>query len=229
MYVACEPGSDQVFYTYVAMWLLFFVAALVALTLYLGANTNHQADVIMAQRAANPNQTALATTVSSLCRPRLSRSTRFSLTLLPFFLRVLNPLRRILARWNEGQTRRLFTRDSLHRPKTEAFHLFHIPIRPIPQPISVHPEKVKILISFVQVFATLKDTYGIPWPRTVAAYMALFMPIRGSFLALPYIDCVWGSNYYRDLRSQNQTISIYRYLHKSISIDGVCVHVYQYA
>ncbi|EQC29080.1 hypothetical protein SDRG_13240 [Saprolegnia diclina VS20] len=169
----CLPTASNAFYAYMMLPLLLVAVAILGAFLYLRAGTDR---VLMAQaRAAKADKPFEYSVADSDAPSHLERL-------------VLRPLATFYKRVMPGKTLKL---------RATPANLFQIK-RLRPPPVSINPEKLKILVSFFQIFASFKDTYDIEWPSDAAVFMQFFLKFNFSFLAIPHIDCVLRYNFYVD-------------------------------
>jgi hypothetical protein len=58
------------------------------------------------------------------------------------------------------------------------------------------PEKFKILLAFVQIFAQMKNNYSVPWSPTTAEYMRQFGGFNIDIVKIAAVDCLYRTNFY---------------------------------
>merc|ERR1711871_170566 len=58
------------------------------------------------------------------------------------------------------------------------------------------PEKFKIMLTFIQIFAQFKGNYGIRWPPLLSSYMRTFASFNLDILKIAAVDCLYRGTYY---------------------------------
>merc|ERR1711871_1105996 len=61
------------------------------------------------------------------------------------------------------------------------------------------PEKFKILLSFVQLFSSMKNNYDVPWSSATAEYMRYFAGFNIDIVKVAAVDCLYKTNFYLGL------------------------------
>ncbi|KAF0691054.1 Aste57867_17666 [Aphanomyces stellatus] len=176
--VLCDDTSIRAFYGYVTIPVLLLLAAIVAVALYLHKGTDA---ALMAQaRAAARDETFVP--------PEPKPPTASWAKIIGGYLR---PVRQMIKK------------VSLRKGKKGKYktppNLFGIKQMALP-PVTVSPEKFKILLAFFQIFTNFKDTYQIQWPSRIASFMAFFAKFNFSFVSIPHLDCIVQYTFYGDFR-----------------------------
>lgn len=83
----------------------------------------------------------------------------------------------------------------------------------------LRPEKFKIALSFIQIFAEFKRNYGIKWPEATAEYMRRFAGFNLDILQIAATECIEKTSYYFGL----QFVTIFPFV---IGVALACIVLY---